>query len=55
MTERFEIVRWSDDAIGQGFELYAHGEYVGTSGSIRLLRKWARDFWRGIKNAPTSA
>lgn len=45
-NKRFSIIPWADDAIGQGFELWFRGEYLGTSGSISLLRKWARQVWQ---------
>lgn len=44
--KHFEIVRWSDESIGIGFELYWNGQYAGTAGSIRQLRSWAREIWQ---------
>ena len=46
MNKIYEIIPWADDAIGQGFELWYRGEYLGTSGKIRVLRRWARDCWQ---------
>ena len=44
--KRFEVLPWADDAIGQGFELYWRGQYIGTSGKISILRCWARKCWQ---------
>lgn len=46
MNKHFEIVIWEDDSIGQGYELFWEGNYVGTSGSIAILRRWARNIWQ---------
>jgi hypothetical protein len=46
MNKIWEIIPWSDAAIGAGFELYWRGEYLGTSGRISVLRVWARNFWQ---------
>lgn len=43
---RYEIVYWSDDKIGHGYELWYRGEYLGTTGSVRILRLWARKAWQ---------
>ena len=43
--KRFEVLPWADDAIGQGFELYWRGQYIGTS-KISILRRWARKCWQ---------
>ena len=42
----YKIIPWADDKIGQGFSLYRHGQYLGTSGSIKTLRTWARHEWK---------
>ncbi len=49
MNKHFKIVRWEDSSVGCGFELFYRGEYIGTSGSIMLLRKWARKMWKNPK------
>ena len=46
--KRFEVLPWADDAIGQGFELYWRGQYIGTSGKISILRYWARKCWQQL-------
>lgn len=47
--KHYEIVKFEDDSIGQGFELFYLGQHVGTTGSMSILRKWAREMWRTDK------
>lgn len=44
--KRFEIVRVVDPDVGAWFELYNDGQFVGSAGVIRLLRRWAREIWQ---------
>ena len=46
MTKIFEIRRFENDSIGQGWSLYYRGEYIATGGFVRQLRAWARECWQ---------